>query len=110
MSNNELANIAHLDQTRELCIRAFANNPVLFKHCGGIVENITPETITDTIVDCMLADKCSPADIMAMVIAVNPVALAESVREFLTSSIYGSDNPQVNEDGTLSDRKFLGEY
>ena len=113
MSNNtpNIAEIARLDQDRERVIRALANNPILHKHCGGIVEKITGETVCDTIVDCMIADGVSPAKVMETILACDPYALAEAVRELLTASIYGSQNTNMyNEDGTLSDNKFLGEY
>jgi hypothetical protein len=113
MSNNtpNIAEIARLDQDRERVIRALANNPILHKHCGGIVERITGETVTDTIVDCMVADKVDPKQILETIMACDPHGLAESVRDLLTASIYGSSNTNMfNEDGTLSDNKFLGEY
>jgi len=111
MSNDTIANIAKNDQAREQVIRALANNPVLHKHCGGIVEKITGETVCDTIVDCMIADGVSPAKVMETILACDPYALAESVRNLLLESIYGSKNTNMfNEDGTLSDNKFLGEY
>jgi hypothetical protein len=111
MSNDTIAEIARLDQNRESVIRALANNPVLHKHCGGIVENITGETVCDTIVDVMIAGGESPAKVMETILACDPYALAESVRNLLLESIYGSSNTNMhNEDGTLSDNKFLGEY
>ncbi len=113
MSNNtpNIAEIARLDQDRERVIRALANNPILHKHCNGMVEDITGETVTLTIVDCMVADGVAPAKILEMVASVNPYELAESVRNLLIDSIYGSKNTNMfNEDGTLSDNKFLGEY
>jgi hypothetical protein len=114
MSNNApntVADIARLDQDRERVIRALANNPVLHGHTGGIVEKITGETVTDTIVDCMIAGGASPAKIMETILTVNPHELAESVRNLLLESIYGSQNTNMfNDDGSLSDNKFLGEY
>jgi len=110
-SPNTIAETARLDQDRESVIRALCNSPVLHKHCGGIVENITGETVTDTIVDVMIAGGESPAKIMMTIMTVNPHELAESVRNLLTDSIYGSKNTNMfNEDGTLSDNKFLGDY
>ena len=109
-SPNTIAEISRLDQDREQVIRALANNPVLHKHCGGIVENITGETVTDTIVDCMIAGGESPAKIMQTILVCDPHALAESVRNLLVDSIYGSGNAVTNEDGTMSDGKFLGDY
>jgi len=109
-SPNTIAETARLDQDREKVIRALANNPVLHQHCGGIVENITGETVCDTIVDVMIAGGESPAKIMQTIMTVNPHALAESVRNLLLESIYGNDNAKTNEDGTLSDGKFLGDY
>jgi hypothetical protein len=113
MSNNTptIAEIAQNDQTREQVIRALANNPVLHKHCGGIVENITGETVCDTIVDCMVAGGANPAKIMETIMFCKPYDLAASVRNLLLESIWGSKNTNMfNEDGTLSDNKFLGEY
>ncbi len=114
MSNNApntVADIARLDQDRERVIRALANNPVLHQHCGGIVEKITGETVTDTIVDTMLAGGADPKKILETVMTVNPHELADSVRNLLLESIWGSENTNMfNEDGTLSDGKFLGEY
>jgi hypothetical protein len=114
MSNNApntIADIARLDQDRERVIRALANNPVLHKHCGGIVEKITGETVCDTIVDCMIAGGASPAKVMETILACDPYALAESVRNLLLESIWGSENTNMfNDDGSLSDGKFLGEY
>lgn len=110
-SPNTIAETARLDQDREKVIRALANNPVLHQHCGGIVENITGETVCDTIVDVMIAGGESPAKIMHTIMTVNPHALAESVRDLLMESIYGSENTNMfNDDGTLSDGKFLGDY
>ena len=110
-SPNTIADIARLDQDRERVIRALANNPVLHKHCNGIVENINGEMVCDTIVDCMIAGGASPAKVMQTIMTVNPHELADSVRNLLLESIYGSKNTNMfNEDGTLSDNKFLGEY
>jgi len=109
-SPNTIAETARLDQDRESVIRALCNSPVLHKHCGGIVENITGETVTDTIVDVMIAGGESPAKILHTIFVVNPHELAESVRNLLVDSIYGSGNAKTNEDGTLSDNKFLGDY
>ena len=110
-SPNTIAEIAQNDQTREQVIRALANNPILHKHCGGIVENITGETVTDTIVDCMIAGGASPFKVLETIAFCKPYDLAESVRNLLTDSIYGSSNTNMyNEDGTLSDNKFLGDY
>jgi hypothetical protein len=75
------------------------------------LEKITGETVTDTIVDCMIAGGATPAKILLTIATVKPHELAESVRNLLTDSIYGSKNTNMfNEDGTLSDNKFLGEY
>ena len=110
-SPNTIADIARLDQDREKVIRALANNPVLHQHCGGVVEQITGETVTDTIVDCMIAGGESPAKILLTIATVKPHELAESVRNLLLESIYGSQNTNMfNDDGSLSDGKFLGEY
>jgi hypothetical protein len=110
-SPNTIAEIAQNDQTREQVIRALANNPVLHQHCGGIVENITGETVCDTIVDCMIAGGANPAKIMETIAFCKPYDLAESVRNLLLESIWGSKNTNMfNEDGKLSDSKFLGEY
>jgi hypothetical protein len=110
-SPNTIAETARLDQDRESVIRALCNSPVLHKHCGGIVENITGETVCDTIVDVMIAGGENPAKIMLTIMTVNPHELAESVRNLLVDSIYGSKNTNMyNEDGTLSDNKFLGDY
>jgi hypothetical protein len=114
MSNNApntIADIARLDQDRERVIRALANNPVLHQHCNGIVENINGEMVCDTIVDCMIAGGASPAKVMQTIMTVNPHELADSVRNLLLESIYGSQNTNMfNDDGSLSDNKFLGEY
>ena len=109
-SPNTIAEIARLDQDRESVIRALANSPVLHGHTGGIVENITGETVTYTIVDVMIAGGESPAKVMETILACDPYALAESVRNLLVESIYGGGNAVTNEDGTLSDNKFLGDY
>jgi hypothetical protein len=110
-SPNTIADIARLDQDREKVIRALANNPVLHQHCGGVVEQITGETVTDTIVDCMIAGGESPAKILLTIATVKPHELAESVRNLLLESIYGSQNTNMfNDDGSLSDGKFVGEY
>ena len=110
-SPNTIADIARLDQDREKVIRALANNPVLHQHCNGIVENINGEMVCDTIVDCMIAGGESPAKILLTIATVKPHELAESVRNLLLESIYGSQNTNMfNDDGSLSDNKFLGEY
>jgi len=110
-SPNTIAEIARLDQDRESVIRGLANSPVLHGHTGGIVENITGETVCYTIVDVMIAGGASPAKVMETILACDPYALADSVRNLLLDSIYGSKNTNMyNEDGTLSDNKFLGDY
>jgi hypothetical protein len=110
-SPNTIADIARLDQDREKVIRALANSPVLFDHCKGIVENINGEMVCDTIVDVMIAGGESPAKILLTIATVKPHELAESVRNLLLESIYGSQNTNMfNDDGSLSDGKFVGEY
>ena len=84
---------------------------MLHQHCNGIVENINGEMVCDTIVDCMIAGGASPAKVMQTIMTVNPHELADSVRNLLLESIYGSQNTNMfNDDGSLSDNKFLGEY
>jgi hypothetical protein len=59
----------------------------------------------------MIADGVSPAKILLTIATVKPHELAESVRNLLLDSIYGSKNTNMfNDDGSLSDNKFLGEY
>jgi hypothetical protein len=59
----------------------------------------------------MIAGGESPAKVMETILACDPYALAESVRNLLLESIYGSQNTNMfNDDGSLSDNKFLGEY
>lgn len=70
-------------QAREDLIRALANDDIVHGLSGGIVENITPDIVAQSLISGAMSNGLSPMDAMKQVAIADPVALAGSLRLYL---------------------------